>query len=135
MTVISTPEAPEAIGPYAQAIEANGFIFCSGQLAINPASGEIEVVGAAEQMMRVLLNLRAVLEAAGSGLDRVVKTTLFLTDIGDFRLSTRSTARCSATTDRRDRLSKWRACRGAHASSLRRSRSSTRQAIEREKHP
>jgi 2-iminobutanoate/2-iminopropanoate deaminase len=84
MKVISTPEAPEAIGPYAQAIEANGFIFCSGQLAINPASGEIEVVGAAEQMMRVLLNLRAVLEAAGSGLDRVVKTTLFLTDIGDF---------------------------------------------------
>ena len=63
MKVISTPEAPEAIGPYAQAIEANGFIFCSGQLAINPASGEIEVVGAAEQMMRVLLNLRAVLEA------------------------------------------------------------------------
>ena len=47
MKVISTPEAPEAIGPYAQAIEANGFIFCSGQLAINPASGEIEVVGAA----------------------------------------------------------------------------------------
>jgi len=84
MKVISTPEAPEAIGPYAQAIEANGFIFCSGQLAINPASGEIEMVGAAEQMMRVLLNLRAVLEAAGSGLDRVVKTTLFLTDIGDF---------------------------------------------------
>jgi len=84
MKVISTPEAPEAIGPYAQAIEANGFIFCSGQLAINPASGEIEVIGAAEQMMRILLNLRAVLEAAGSGLDRVVKTTLFLTDIGDF---------------------------------------------------
>ena len=84
MTVINTPEAPEVIGPYAQAIEAHGFIFCSGQLAIHPVSGKIEMVGAAEQMMRVLLNLRAVLEAAGSSLDKVVKTTLFLTDIGDF---------------------------------------------------
>lgn len=84
MTVINTPDAPEAIGPYAQAIEAQGFIFCSGQLAIHPVSGKIEMVGAAEQMMRVLLNLRAVLEAAGSSLDKVVKTTLFLTDIGDF---------------------------------------------------
>ena len=84
MIVINTPDAPEAIGPYAQAIEAQGFIFCSGQLAIHPVSGKIEMVGAAEQMMRVLLNLRAVLEAAGSGLDKVVKTTLFLTDIGDF---------------------------------------------------
>lgn len=83
-TVIETPKAPAAIGPYAQAVEANDMVFCSGQLAINPASGRIEVVGAAEQMMQVLLNLRAVLEAAGSGLDRVVKTTLFLTDIGDF---------------------------------------------------
>lgn len=84
MTMIETSNAPEAIGPYAQAVEANGMVFCSGQLAINPASGQIEVVGAAQQMMQVLLNLRAVLEAAGTGLDRVVKTTLFLTDIGDF---------------------------------------------------
>ncbi len=84
MTIIKTQQAPEAIGPYAQAIEANGMVFCSGQIAINPDSGNIEVVGAAEQTMRVLLNLRAVLEAAGTGLDKVVKTTVFLTDIGDF---------------------------------------------------
>ena len=84
MTTIKTANAPEAIGPYAQAIEANGMIFCSGQLAINPKSGSIEVVGAAEQAMQVLLNLRAVLEAAGAGLHKVVKTTVFLTDMGDF---------------------------------------------------
>ncbi|HPK37107.1 MAG TPA: Rid family hydrolase, partial [Kiritimatiellia bacterium] len=63
MRKISTETAPAAIGPYAQAVEANGFLFCSGQLAINPASGAIEMAGAAEQTMRVLLNLRAVLEA------------------------------------------------------------------------
>jgi 2-iminobutanoate/2-iminopropanoate deaminase len=84
MNTIKTQQAPEAIGPYAQAIEANGLVFCSGQIPINPASGNIEVVGAAEQTMQVLLNLRAVLEAAGLGLDKVVKTTVFLTDIGDF---------------------------------------------------
>lgn len=84
MKTIATEQAPEAIGPYAQAIEANGVVYCAGQLPINPRSGTIEVVGAAEQTMQVLLNLRAVLEAAGSGLERVVKTTVFLTDIGDF---------------------------------------------------
>ena len=84
MTPIQTPNAPEAIGPYAQAIEANGFIFCSGQIPINPLSGNVEKAGAAEQTMQVLLNLKAVLEAAGSGLGKVVKTTVFLTDMGDF---------------------------------------------------
>ncbi len=84
MEMIKTDEAPEAIGPYAQAMVANGLVFCSGQIPINPKSGTIEVAGAAEQTMQVLLNLRAVLEAAGSGLDKVVKTTVFLTDLGDF---------------------------------------------------
>jgi 2-iminobutanoate/2-iminopropanoate deaminase len=84
MNKIKTSDAPEAIGPYAQAVVANGLVFCSGQIPINPKSGTIEVVGAAEQTMQVLLNLRAVLEAAGSGFDKVVKTTVFLTDIGDF---------------------------------------------------
>jgi 2-iminobutanoate/2-iminopropanoate deaminase len=84
MTPIQTPNAPEAIGPYAQAIEANGFIFCSGQIPINPLSGNVEKAGAAEQTMQVLLNLKAVLEAAGSGLGKVVKTTVFLADMGDF---------------------------------------------------
>ncbi len=84
MEVVKTAGAPEAIGPYAQAIVANGLVFCSGQIPLNPKSGVIEVAGAAEQTMQVLLNLRAVLEAAGSGLSQVVKTTVFLTDIGDF---------------------------------------------------
>ncbi len=84
MEKIATKHAPEAIGPYAQAVAADGLIFCSGQIPINPLSGKIEVVGAAEQTMQVLLNLRAVLAAAGSSLDNVVKTTVFLTDMGDF---------------------------------------------------
>ncbi len=84
MTTIQTQAAPEAVGPYAQAIEVNGMIFCSGQLPINPATGNIEMAGAVEQARQVILNLRAVLEAAGAGLDKVVKTTVFLTDIGDF---------------------------------------------------
>lgn len=86
MQVIQTQDAPQAIGPYAQAIVSNGFVFCSGQIPINPKSGTIEVAGAAEQTMQVMLNLRAVLEAAGSSLDQVVKTTVFLTDMGDFPL-------------------------------------------------
>ena len=81
---IQTPNAPEAIGPYAQAVEAGGLIFCSGQIPINPATGSIEKAGAAEQTRQVLLNLKAVLEAAGSGLGKVVKTTVFLADMGDF---------------------------------------------------
>jgi len=84
MDIIKTAGAPEAIGPYAQAIVANGMVFCSGQIPLNPKSGLIEVEGAAEQTQQVLQNLRAVLEAAGSNLAKVVKTTVFLTDIGDF---------------------------------------------------
>ena len=84
MNTIQTPDAPEAIGPYAQAIEANGLIFCSGQIPINPATGNIEKAGAAEQTRQILLNLKAVLEAAGSSLHNVVKTTVFLADMGDF---------------------------------------------------
>lgn len=84
MKTIKTQAAPEAVGPYAQAIEVNGMIFCSGQIPINPATGNIEMAGAAEQTRQVILNLRAVLEAAGAGLDKVVKTTVFLTDMGDF---------------------------------------------------
>ena len=84
MNPIQTPDAPEAIGPYAQAIEANGLIFCSGQIPINPATGNIEKAGAAEQTRQILLNLKAVLEAAGSSLHNVVKTTVFLADMGDF---------------------------------------------------
>jgi 2-iminobutanoate/2-iminopropanoate deaminase len=82
---VATDAAPRAIGPYSQAILASGMVFCSGQIALDPESGAF--VGAADvrvQTRRVLENLRAVLEAAGSSLDRVVKTTIYLTDMGDF---------------------------------------------------
>lgn len=81
---IQTDRAPQAIGPYSQAIKAGGFIFCSGQIPTNPATGQFVQGGIAEQTEQVLKNLSAVLEAAGSSLDRVVKTTVFLADIAEF---------------------------------------------------
>ena len=84
MQAISTPYAPAAIGPYSQAIVAGNFVFCSGQLALDPATMQLVGATAAEQTAQVLKNLKAVLEAAGSGLDRVVKTTVFLKNMGDF---------------------------------------------------
>lgn len=83
-SVISTQEAPEAIGPYSQAALANGFVFCSGQIPLDPATGELVGGSIGEQTRRCVQNLQAVLEAAGSGLDRIVKTTIFVTDMGDF---------------------------------------------------
>jgi 2-iminobutanoate/2-iminopropanoate deaminase len=82
--VISTPNAPQAIGPYSQAIRANGFIFVSGQIPLDPSSGQIVPGGIAEQTARVLSSLAAVLEAAGSGMDKAVKTTVYLKDMGEF---------------------------------------------------
>ena len=82
--VIATTAAPGAIGPYSQAIEANGFVFVSGQIPIDPATGAFaaeDVVGQAEQSLK---NLKAVVEAAGCTLENVVKTTVFLADIADF---------------------------------------------------
>jgi 2-iminobutanoate/2-iminopropanoate deaminase len=81
---ISTPSAPAAIGPYSQAVCAGGWLFTSGQLPLDPGSGEIPGENAAEQAERCLENLRAVLEAGGSSLEKVVKTTVFLADMGDF---------------------------------------------------
>ncbi|BCX04677.1 MAG: reactive intermediate/imine deaminase [Candidatus Roseilinea sp.] len=83
-TLIHTDAAPKAIGPYAQAIVAGGLVFCSGQVPIDPATGELVPGGIEEQTHRSLRNLKAVLEAAGSGLDRVLKTTVFLQNMGDF---------------------------------------------------
>ncbi|MCS7055625.1 MAG: RidA family protein [Thermoflexales bacterium] len=83
-TVVHTDAAPKAIGPYSQAIVAGGLVFCSGQVPIDPATGELVLGGIEEQTHRSLRNLKAVLEAAGSGLDRVVKTTVFLQNMGDF---------------------------------------------------
>ena len=84
MDVISTEKAPQALGPYSQAIRANGFIFCSGQIPIDPDAGTVVAATAEEQARQAITNLRNVLEAAGSGLDKVVKTTVFLGDMNDF---------------------------------------------------
>ena len=84
MNVIHTEKAPAAIGPYSQAIAANGFIFTSGQIALNPATGAIEETTIEGQTKQALNNLQAVLEAAGSGMDKVIKTTCFLRHMEDF---------------------------------------------------
>jgi len=84
-TVVSTANAPGAVGPYSQAIRIGELVYTAGQIGIVPASGTIEGRTIEEQTHQVLRNLKAVLEAAGSGLDRVVKTTVFLKDIDDFK--------------------------------------------------
>ena len=84
MEKIHTSAAPAAIGPYSQAIKANGFIFTSGQIALDPATGTVAEGGIAEQTHRICQNLKAVLEAAGSSLSDVVKTVCFLADMNDF---------------------------------------------------
>lgn len=84
MKSISTNNAPAAIGPYSQAIEANGFIYASGQLPINPATGAFPEGGIKEQTRQSLLNAQAILKEAGSDLNKVVKTTVLLADIADF---------------------------------------------------
>ena len=81
---IQTDNAPKAIGPYSQAIKANGFVYASGQIPLDPATMQIVEGGIREQTDRVMNNLSAVLEAAGSSLARVVKTTVFLADLNDF---------------------------------------------------
>ena len=82
--VISTDKAPGAIGPYSQAIKTEALVFCSGQIPIDPVTGEFVSSDVAEQTEQVLKNLTAVLEAAGSNLGSVVKTTVFLADMNDF---------------------------------------------------
>ncbi|HUF35845.1 MAG TPA: RidA family protein [Gemmatimonadales bacterium] len=81
---VSTPGAPRAIGPYSQGIVAAGLLFTAGQVGFDPATGELVDEGIAEQTRRVLENLRAILQAAGLDLGRVVKTTVFLVDMADF---------------------------------------------------
>ena len=82
--IIQTVHAPQAIGPYSQAIKANEMVFASGQIATDPLTGQFVAEGIKEQTEQVLKNLAAVLEAAGSSLDRVVKTTVFLLDMQEF---------------------------------------------------
>lgn len=82
--VVATHNAPAAIGPYSQAIRANGFIFVSGQIPLNPVTQQIVEGGVAEQTEQVIANLEAILKAAGSGLDKVVRTGVYLKDMNDF---------------------------------------------------
>ena len=82
--IIKTESAPAAIGPYSQAVRAGGFVFASGQIPIDPQTGEFVGGGIIEQTEQVMRNLRAVLESAGTGLESVVKTTVFLADMNDF---------------------------------------------------
>ena len=82
--VISTPDAPKAIGPYSQAIRANGLVFVSGQVAIDPGTQQVIEGDVAAQTERVIKNLSAILNAAGSGLQLVVRSTVFLKNMGDF---------------------------------------------------
>lgn len=82
--IISTEKAPGAIGPYSQAVKVGNMVFCSGQIPIDPETGEFVSTDVAEQTNQVLVNLSAVLEAAGSNLANVVKTTVFLADMNDF---------------------------------------------------
>jgi 2-iminobutanoate/2-iminopropanoate deaminase len=82
--VVATKEAPQAIGPYSQAIKAGGFVFTAGQIPIDPATGKLIEGDIKPQTERVLKNLSAVLAAAGSNMDRVVKTTVFLKNMSDF---------------------------------------------------
>jgi 2-iminobutanoate/2-iminopropanoate deaminase len=83
-TAVSTAKAPAAIGPYSQAVRLGDLLYTSGQVALDPASGQIVAGGIEAQTTRVLENLKAVLEAAGAGLDQVFKTTVFLKDMNDF---------------------------------------------------
>ncbi len=84
MTIVSTEQAPAAIGPYSQAVVSQGFAFLSGQIPLDPATGKLAEGDVAAQTERVLENLKAVLAACGSSLERVVKTTVYLKDMGEF---------------------------------------------------
>jgi 2-iminobutanoate/2-iminopropanoate deaminase len=83
-TVVRTDKAPGAIGPYSQAIVANGMVFCSGQIAIDPATGQVVAGDVRDQTVQVLENLRSVLAAAGASFASVVRTTIYLSSLGDF---------------------------------------------------
>ena len=82
--VVISDKAPKAIGPYSVAIESGGFVFCAGQTGIDPATGDLVSPDLEAQTHQVLTNLKSVLEAAGTSLDKVVKTTVFLRDMADF---------------------------------------------------
>lgn len=82
--IVSTEKAPRALGPYSQAVKAGGFVWCAGQIPVDPAVNDVTATTIEGQTRQALVNLKAVLEAAGSGLDKVVKTTVFVSDLKDF---------------------------------------------------
>ena len=84
MNIVFSPEAPAPIGPYSQAVRVGPFLFCSGQIALDPASGEFKNASIEEETRQVLANVKAVLAAGGLSFADVAKTTIFLTDLGDF---------------------------------------------------
>src|SRR5260370_9018041 len=96
--IIATERAPQAIGPYSQAVRAGGFIFASGQIPTDPATGQFVSGGVAEQTEQVMHNLSAVFAAAGVSLKPVVKTTVFLVDMNDFAAMNARSARLSLTS-------------------------------------
>lgn len=96
--VVLTPRGPKPIGPYSQAIKCNGFVYVSGQIALDPQSGEFVGADVRQQTERVLENLKAILEAAGSSLKHVVKTTVFLKDMNDFPAMNETYARYFSAT-------------------------------------
>jgi 2-iminobutanoate/2-iminopropanoate deaminase len=83
--IITTTEAPGAVGPYSQGVAIDGMVFTAGQIPVNPATGKVEAITIEDQTRQVLRNIDAVLRAAGSGLHRVVKMTVFMTDLGNFQ--------------------------------------------------
>ena len=84
MDYVATPDAPKAIGPYSQAVKANGVVYTSGQIALDPATGNLVEGSFEDQVHRVMRNLEAVLKAAGSGFDRVLRATVYVTDLENF---------------------------------------------------
>lgn len=94
LNVIATEKAPAAIGPYSQAVQAGNLLFCSGQIPLDPATGEVVQGDASVQTEQVMKNIAAVLTAAGIGFDDVIKTTIFLEDIADFAAVNEVYGRC-----------------------------------------
>ena len=97
-TLVSTKEAPAAIGPYSQAVRSGNLLFTAGQIALDPATGQMVAGGIHEQATRVLENLKAIVEAGGSSLTRVIKTTVFLLDMADFGAMNEVYARAFGST-------------------------------------
>ncbi len=108
-TVISTDKAPAAIGPYSQAIEVNGMVYTSGIIPVVPETGEIPE-GSVAQAKQALTNLSHLLQAAGTSMENVVKTTVFIKEMNDFGQSTRSIRPFLQARSRQEAVWKWRVC-------------------------